>query len=48
MIPAIDQFFDGVLVMAEDRTLRSNRLKLLEKIVALAEGAADLTYLEGF
>lgn len=48
MIPAINHFFDIVLVMAEDLSLRQNRLGLLQRIAALAEGIADLSKLEGF
>jgi glycyl-tRNA synthetase beta subunit len=48
MIPAINGFFDRVLVMAEDPSLRQNRLGLLQRIAALAHGAADLSRLEGF
>jgi len=48
MIPAINRFFDEVLVMAEDERLRRNRLGLLQRIAALAEGVADLSRLEGF
>jgi glycyl-tRNA synthetase len=48
MIPAIDRFFDDVMVMSEDRALRENRLALLQRIVRLASGAADLSRLEGF
>ena len=48
MIPAINRFFDEVLVMAEDRSLRENRLGLLQRIAALAEDVADLSHLEGF
>jgi glycyl-tRNA synthetase len=48
MIPAIDRFFDDVMVMAEDRALRENRLALLQRIVRLASGVADLSRLEGF
>jgi glycyl-tRNA synthetase len=48
MIPAIDQFFDDVMVMAEDRVLRENRLALLQRVVRLASGVADLSRLEGF
>jgi glycyl-tRNA synthetase len=48
MIPPIDRFFDLVLVMAEDHTLRRNRLGLLQRIAALADGVADLSRLEGF
>lgn len=48
MIPVINRFFDTVLVMSEDRALRANRLGLLQQIVALATGVADLSRLEGF
>lgn len=48
MIPAVNQFFDSVLVMAEDVQVRSNRLGLLQRISALTHGAADLSRLEGF
>jgi glycyl-tRNA synthetase len=48
VIPAINRFFDDVLVMAEDRALRENRLALLQRIAALTSGIADLQVLEGF
>jgi glycyl-tRNA synthetase len=48
MIPAVNTFFDEVLVMAEDATLRQNRLALLQRIVALENGIADMSKLEGF
>ncbi len=48
MIPAINRFFDLVLVMDEDEALRQNRLVMLRRIAALAEGVADLSRLEGF
>jgi glycyl-tRNA synthetase beta subunit len=48
MIPAVNAFFDKVLVMAEDRAVRENRLGLLQRIAALSSGAADLGRLEGF
>ena len=48
MIPAVDRFFETVLVMAEDPQVRLNRLALMKRIAALAEGAADLAKLEGF
>jgi len=48
MIPAINRFFDDVLVMAEDERLRRNRLGLLQRISGLAVGVADLSRLEGF
>jgi glycyl-tRNA synthetase len=48
MIPAIDAFFDKVLVMDKKKALRENRLGLLQRIAALARGIADLSKLEGF
>lgn len=48
MIPAISRFFEDVLVMTEDLALRQNRLGLLQRIAALAEGVADFSRLEGF
>lgn len=48
MIPAVNDFFDEVLVMAEDDRLRQNRLALLQRIVALGSGVADMSKLEGF
>jgi glycyl-tRNA synthetase beta chain len=44
---AVDDFFDGVLVMAEDPALRANRLALLARIQALFLRAADLSRLPG-
>jgi glycyl-tRNA synthetase len=48
MIPAINRFFDEVLVMHEDQVLRENRLGLLQQIWDLARGIVDVTRLEGF
>jgi len=48
MVPEINAFFDKVLVMAEDETLRKSRLGLLQAIVALVRPLADLSALEGF
>ncbi len=48
MIPVINQFFDKVLVMAEDPAVRRNRLGLLQRIAALTKGVADFSKLEGF
>ncbi len=48
LIPTINSFFDEVLVMHEERTLRENRLGLLQAIWALSRGIVDLTRLEGF
>jgi glycyl-tRNA synthetase len=48
MIPVVNRFFDEVLVMAEDATLRQNRLALLQRVVALENGIVDMSKLEGF
>ncbi|GMR09606.1 MAG: glycine--tRNA ligase [Anaerolineae bacterium] len=48
MIPAIDRFFEDVMVMTEDEALRENRLALLQRVVQLACGVVDLSKLEGF
>ena len=48
MIPAINRFFDEVLVMTDEQHLRENRLGLLQRIVSLADGVADMSKLEGF
>jgi glycyl-tRNA synthetase beta chain len=43
----IDAFFDAVLVMDPDEKLRDNRLRLLNRFVALFERFADFGKLEG-
>jgi glycyl-tRNA synthetase len=48
MIPAVNAFFDEVLVMAEDKSVQENRLGLLQRIAGLPAGVADLSKLEGF
>ncbi len=48
LVPAINTFFDEVLVMVEAPELRNNRLALLQRIVKMAQGVADLSKLEGF
>jgi glycyl-tRNA synthetase beta subunit len=48
LIPAINTFFDKVLVMAEARSVKENRLGLLQRIASLADGIVDLSKLEGF
>ena len=48
LMPAVEAFFDQVLVMAEDQSVRSNRLALLGRIASLSRGAVDLSHLEGF
>jgi len=44
---ATDQFFDDVMVMAEDPALRANRLALLKRMQSLFMRAADLSRLPG-
>jgi glycyl-tRNA synthetase len=48
MMPIVETFFEDVLVMDKDETLRNNRLGLLQRIASLAEGIIDLTVMEGF
>jgi glycyl-tRNA synthetase len=48
LLPAINAFFDKVLVMAEDKAVRNNRLALVGQIASLSKGLADLSKLEGF
>jgi glycyl-tRNA synthetase len=48
LIPAINAFFDKVLVMAEDEKVKQNRLALVGQIANLSHGLADLSKLEGF
>ncbi len=43
----IDAFFDNVLVMAEDEAVRANRLRLLNRFVALFSRFADIGRLAG-
>lgn len=44
--PEIDNFFDEVLVMAEDEQLRKNRIALLQKISHLYRKIADFSQLQ--
>jgi len=51
LVDIINRYFardSGVMVMAEDKTLRENRLAQLQHIAALADGIVDLSRLEGF
>jgi glycyl-tRNA synthetase len=51
LVDVIDRYFakeSGVLVMAEERAVRENRLAQLQAIAALAEGIVDLSKMEGF
>ena len=42
----VDAFFDAVMVMAEDSTLRDNRLALLNSLSRLFLQVADISYLQ--
>jgi glycyl-tRNA synthetase beta chain len=42
---AVDKFFDGVMVMAEDEAVRNNRLALLAKLRGLFLEVADISLL---
>ncbi len=48
LLPAITAFFDKVLVMHEDQSIRQTRQALLQRIWHLADGIVDLTKVEGF
>jgi glycyl-tRNA synthetase beta chain len=43
--PVVDRFFDAVLVMAQDETIRENRLALLTAVAELMGSAGDLSKL---
>jgi len=44
--PEVDQFFDQVLVMADDTRIRENRLALLARLEGLFLGVADISRLQ--
>ncbi len=44
--PTVDAFFEGVMVMAEDAKLRSNRLNLLQALVSPLSRLADFAALQ--
>ena len=48
MVPAVTDFFDHVLVHADDAQLRNNRIALLQVISGMQEGRADLSELDNF
>jgi len=41
--PAVDTFFDDVMVMAKDTKLRQNRIALLSSVSALFKNIADFS-----
>jgi len=48
LVTPINEFFDGVLVMADDEAVKQNRLALLQAIRNLTTGYADFSQLQGF
>ena len=48
LIPSITSFFEKIMVMAEEKELRENRLGLMQMIASLSDGVADLSKLDGF
>lgn len=48
LLPHITAFFDKVLVMHADQSIRQTRQALLQRIWHLADGIVDLTKVEGF
>ena len=48
MVPAVTDFFDHVLVHADDTQVRNNRIALLQLISGMQEGRADLSELDNF
>jgi glycyl-tRNA synthetase beta chain len=45
--PAVDTFFDKVMVMAEDKAQRENRVRLLTEVSSLFGQVADFSKLQG-
>lgn len=41
--PSVDAFFDGVMVMAKDEAVKTNRLALLTQVAGLFAGLADFS-----
>ena len=48
LAPVVHQFFDNVLVMADDPAVRAGRLGLVGRVAALPRQVADLRLMEGF
>jgi glycyl-tRNA synthetase beta chain len=43
--PAVDRFFDDVMVMADDLAIRANRLALLRDVAQTMNRVADISKL---
>jgi len=48
LVPAINTFFEKVMVMADDQALRAARLGLVGRVAGLSKGLLDFSRLEGF
>ena len=48
MVPTVTEFFDNVLVHADDIAIRNNRIALLQLISQMQSGRADLSELANF
>jgi glycyl-tRNA synthetase len=48
LVHPINTFFDRAMVMAEDMSVRRNRLALVYRIAALPDGRVDLSQVMGF
>ncbi|HRU95793.1 MAG TPA: hypothetical protein P5195_11235, partial [Anaerolineae bacterium] len=48
LVPVIQRFFDAILVMDSDPTVREARLALVQCVAALPRGIVDLSQMEGF
>ena len=46
--PSINDYFDNVMVNAEDEDLKKARLALVQRVAGLPDGIADLSKLQGF
>jgi glycyl-tRNA synthetase beta chain len=47
LVPAVNRFFDDVLVMAPDEAVRANRLRLVANVAAALRALADFGHLPG-
>ena len=48
LAPIINDFFDNVYVMVDNKNVRERRLGLLQAIADLPKGIVDLSELDGF
>jgi glycyl-tRNA synthetase beta chain len=44
--PAVDQFFDDVMVMVDDESIKNNRLALLEQLLLCIRQVADFSRIQ--